>query len=87
MHQKAHSICQLPECENIHVCFKSLQVMNEKQRLALSRAIEGHNLLLLGQSGTGKSFTVEHIHSGLTEKGKCNEKNPRATNRALSILS
>ena len=42
--------------------------MNEQQRLACSKVIEGHNLLLLGQSATGKSFVVQSIYRGLTEK-------------------
>ena len=43
--------------------------MNLQQQIACSRATEGHNLLLLGKSGTGKSFCVKHIFKSLTEKG------------------
>ena len=43
--------------------------MNLQQREAWSRAAEGHTLLLLDQSGTGKKFHCKSICESLTEKG------------------
>ncbi|XP_060560753.1 uncharacterized protein LOC132720611 [Ruditapes philippinarum] len=44
--------------------------LNQKQRDALSIASAGHNLLLLGSAGTGKSHLITEICKELNEKGK-----------------
>ena len=44
--------------------------LENEQRLALDRVLEGHNLLLLGQSGTGKSFLVKEMEKSLKTRGK-----------------
>ena len=33
-------------------------------------AISGHNIMILGQAGTGKSFLVNHLSKRLNEIGK-----------------
>ena len=43
--------------------------MNEEQALALDLAVHGHDLLLLGPSGTGKSYVVSEIYKAQLEKG------------------
>ena len=44
--------------------------MNVKQLIALNEVKNGHNLLLLGQSGTGKSHLVCTIEQELKKGGK-----------------
>jgi len=44
--------------------------MEDQQKVALKVALDGHNLLLLGQSGTGKSFVVREISKALQTEGK-----------------
>ena len=44
--------------------------MNKEQKDALEIAVAGHNLLLLGSAGTGKSFTVCEIYKRLSDSGK-----------------
>ena len=44
--------------------------MNNLQKEAIDIAIEGHNMLLLGSAGTGKSFVVNDIAKQLKERGK-----------------
>ena len=44
--------------------------MNEEQQGAIDMALQGHNLLLLGSAGTGKSFVVKEIQKRLLKKGK-----------------
>lgn len=44
--------------------------MEAKQKLALEEALNGHNLLILGQSGTGKSYLVRELEKELKRKGK-----------------
>lgn len=43
--------------------------MNEEQNLAHGLAVNGHNLLLLGPAGTGKSYVVSEIYRTLTDSG------------------
>ena len=40
--------------------------LNEKQAEALNIAEYGHNLLVTGQGGTGKSFLIKEISKALT---------------------
>ena len=44
--------------------------MNEKQSEAVDVAVKGHNLLLLGAAGTGKSFVVKEIEKQLSGLGR-----------------
>lgn len=44
--------------------------MNEKQQSAFDMALQGHNLLLLGLAGTGRSLVVKEIQKRLSETGK-----------------
>ena len=44
--------------------------MNRDQRLFYGLAIAGHNGILLGRGGTGKTFVVEKIASALVSSGK-----------------
>lgn len=44
--------------------------MNIEQKQAIDIALEGHNLLLLGSAGTGKSFVVNNIAKCLEKVGK-----------------
>ena len=44
--------------------------LSTKQQLILTKAKEGHSLLILGQSGTGKSHLVKEIARGLLLDGK-----------------
>lgn len=44
--------------------------MNALQNKAIDIALSGHNLLLLGPAGTGKSFVISKIAKKLTERGK-----------------
>ena len=39
--------------------------MNARQILVLNEVINGHNLLILGQSGTGKSYLINEIKDQL----------------------
>jgi len=41
--------------------------LNEKQAQALTIAQYGHNVLVTGQGGTGKSFLIKEIAEALTE--------------------
>ena len=34
--------------------------LNEKQRLADQKILEGHNVVITGQAGTGKSFLIRN---------------------------
>ena len=43
---------------------------NKKQNEAFNAALGGHNLLILGAAGTGKSFIIKKILSQLKKKGK-----------------
>ncbi|WAR28374.1 PIF1-like protein [Mya arenaria] len=44
--------------------------MNKLQQAAIDISLEGHNLLLLGSAGTGKSFVVNEIAKQLKARGK-----------------
>ncbi|KAL3891280.1 hypothetical protein ACJMK2_003544 [Sinanodonta woodiana] len=44
--------------------------MNKSQLFAVEKAVEGHNIILLGQSGTGKSFVGKKIQKKLSGAGK-----------------
>jgi len=43
--------------------------MNPEQNLAVNLALNGHNLLILGAAGTGKSRVVADIYTKLNDKG------------------
>ena len=53
----------------LHRKSEKMAEMNEKQRFAANRGPEGHILLVLEQSGTGKSFLI-HKMNLLRRKGK-----------------
>jgi putative ribosome biogenesis GTPase RsgA len=44
--------------------------MNAPQILAINEGINGHNLLILGQSVTGKSYLINEIKDQLKKRGK-----------------
>ena len=44
--------------------------MNADQKCAFELGTKGQNLLLTGQTGTGKSYTLAQIFSHLREIGK-----------------
>ena len=44
--------------------------LSTTQQLILTKSIEGHSLLILSQSGTGKSHLVKEIARGLLLDGK-----------------
>ena len=44
------------------------RIMDEDQKHALNTVISGHNLLLTGQAGTGKSYVVQNIIRRLMNK-------------------
>jgi DNA replication protein DnaC len=44
--------------------------MNARQILAINEGINGHNLLILGQSVTGKSYLINEIKDQLKKGGK-----------------
>lgn len=44
--------------------------MNVEQKLAIEIALCGHNLLLLGAAGTGKSYVIREIYKSLKAKGQ-----------------
>ena len=41
-----------------------------EQKQAVDAAVSGHNMLLCGQAGTGKSFTLKSIYRTLRNDGK-----------------
>ncbi|CAG2199801.1 PIF1 [Mytilus edulis] len=45
-------------------------VLTEDQRYILEKALKGHSMVVLGQSGTGKSFLVKEIAKELRKTGK-----------------
>ena len=45
-------------------------MLNVGQAQVLEIAKDGHNLLLMGSAGTGKSHVVNEIHDHLTWMGK-----------------
>ena len=44
--------------------------MNKSQLFAVEKAVEGHNIILLGQSGTGKSLVVKKYKRNYQEQVK-----------------
>jgi len=44
--------------------------LNEKQKEAVELVKQGHNILLTGSAGTGKSFTLKTIINTLEEAKK-----------------
>jgi len=45
-------------------------VLTNNQKGVLEKALEGHKLLVLGQSGTGKSFLINTIEKELVKRNK-----------------
>lgn len=45
--------------------------MNSQQLQAVNLASHGHNLLMLGSAGTGKSYVVSDIANVIHSKGLC----------------
>ncbi|XP_060555646.1 uncharacterized protein LOC132716397 [Ruditapes philippinarum] len=45
-------------------------VLNKKQRAAVDFVLSGHNLVILGKAGTGKSLTVKSIYERCVSTGK-----------------
>ena len=41
----------------------NMNLCNEKQKSALKAAKEGHNVLITGQCGTGKTFLLRYWYS------------------------
>ena len=50
----------------------SVHVLDHLQQDALSLAIRGHNLLVTGQAGCGKSFLIRQIVNSIRSQGKGN---------------
>ena len=44
--------------------------LTEEQQRVVKVAVEGHNLCLLGQAGTGKTRTVKAIVAGIKQEGR-----------------
>ena len=44
--------------------------MNLEQEQAIDMAVQGHNMLLLGSAGTGKSFVIKEIEKRIAGKGR-----------------
>ena len=53
---------------------------------AISLAVDGHNIIVTGQAGTGKSFLLTQIANQLTKKGKIVQK-AASTGLAASIIA
>ena len=47
-----------------------MNLLNEEQRYAVSSVMEGHNILLTGSAGTGKSYTIKYIIEYLNNANK-----------------
>ena len=45
-------------------------MMEDSQSEALKLALEGHNFLLTGQAGSGKTYTLNEIVKRLRQAGK-----------------
>ena len=48
-------------------------------------ALAGHNLIITGQAGSGKSYLLKQIHDSLTKNGKLVQPTA-STNLAASLL-
>lgn len=44
--------------------------MNQIQEIAYCQVLNGHNVVISGQGGIGKSFLVKEIHDALKSAGK-----------------
>lgn len=60
--------------------------MNPEQKQAIDMALKGHNMLLMGPAGTGKSFVINEIYKQLSDKGK-NVKITCSTGIACQVYS
>lgn len=47
-----------------------MNLLNEEQRYAVNSVMEGHNILLTGSAGTGKSYTIKYIIEYLNNANK-----------------
>ena len=50
--------------------FRNVSAMNIDQQQASGMSLEGHNAVITGQAGTGKSYTVGKIAKAIQESGK-----------------
>ena len=48
----------------------SMADLNEQQKIALEYAQKGHNFILQGSAGTGKTFLIKSIYENLTKNKK-----------------
>ena len=48
----------------------SMAMLNLLQTCAVEMSIKGHNAVICGQAGTGKSFTLMHIYKHFISIGK-----------------
>jgi len=61
-------IFQCPKADRfVYKCFYSLTA---EQEIVLTTVVDGHNALISGQAGTGKSFLVKEIYKRLLRSGK-----------------
>lgn len=49
---------------------KILKLMNQMQEIAYCQVLNGHNVVISGQGGTGKSFLVKEIHDAMKSAEK-----------------
>ena len=49
---------------------KQHNIMNQMQEKAYRQVLRGHNVIISGQGGTGKSYIVKEIYDALTSSGK-----------------
>ena len=59
--------------------------MEDPYELAKTLAVDGHNLIIVGQAGSGKSFLLKEIITGLSQEGKLVQA-CASTNLAASLL-
>ena len=45
-------------------------MLSQDQSEALNACVMGHNVLITGQAGTGKSYIIGHLKKRLSEMGK-----------------
>ena len=57
---------------DIDICYLIfiMDLLNEEQKYALRSVMEGHNILLTGSAGTGKSYTIKYIIEYLNNANK-----------------